>query len=133
MPIFQVVRPWVSLVLVVGAVALTIHHVMGHRHFVAIPLLLVPGLVLGVTEYRFRQDVARFSQVASQIAGRPVTMECQRLTGALVDVTSELGYVEFDSSGAPRMSVGSSATPAIACATTYTATSATPPSSRSLP
>ncbi len=101
MPIFQVVRPWVSLVLVVGAVALTIHHVMGHRHFVAIPILLVPGLVLGVTEYRFRQDVARFSQVASHIAGRPVTMECQRLTGALVDVTSELGYVEFDASGSP--------------------------------
>jgi len=87
--------------LVVGAAALTVHHVMGHRHFVAIPLLLVPGLVLGVTEYQFREDVGLFSEVATEIAGRPVTMQCQRLTGALLDATSELGYVEFDASGRP--------------------------------
>lgn len=74
---------------------------MGHRHFVLIPMLLVPGLVLGVSEYRFRQDVATFSQVASEIADRPVGMQCQRLTGALVDPTAELGYVQFDASGRP--------------------------------
>jgi hypothetical protein len=91
----------VSLILVVGAIALTIHHVMGHRHFVAIPVLLLPGLVLGITEYQFREDVGLFSSVASRIAGRPVTMECQRLTGALMDVTSELGYVKFDAAGRP--------------------------------
>ena len=94
-------RPWASLLLVVGAVALTIHHVLGHRHFVAIPLLLVPGLVLGATEYQFRRDVAHFSQIASQIAERPVGIQCQRLTGALVDATSELGYVKFDAAGRP--------------------------------
>jgi hypothetical protein len=87
--------------MVVGAVALTIHHAMGHRHFVLIPALLVPGLVLGVTEYRFREDVALFSQVASEVAGRPVTMQCQRLTGSLIDVTGELGYVQFDAAGQP--------------------------------
>jgi hypothetical protein len=95
------VRPWMSLLLVVGAVALTIHHVMGRRHFIGIPLLLVPGLVLGVTEYRHRQDVALFSDVATDIADRQVTMQCQRLTGSLVDVTSELGYVQFTAAGQP--------------------------------
>ena len=90
-----------SLLLVVGAVGLTIHHVIGHRHFIAIPLLLVPGLLLGVTEYQFRADVALFSDVATNIAGRPVSMQCQRLTGALIDVTAELGYVQFDASGKP--------------------------------
>ncbi len=90
-----------SLLLVVGAVGLTIHHMFGHRHFISIPLLLVPGLVLGVTEYQFRADVALFSEVATEIAGRPVSMQCQRLTGALVDVTAELGYVTFDASGQP--------------------------------
>lgn len=90
-----------SLLLVVGALALTAHHVMGHRHFILIPALLVPGLVLGATEYRFRQDVAEFSQVASQVAERPVTMQCQRLTGALIDPTAELGYVDFDAAGNP--------------------------------
>jgi len=90
-----------SLLLVVGAVALTIHHAMGHRHFFAIPALLIPGLVLGTAEYQFRQDVDLFSSVATQIAGRPVTMQCQRLTGALFDATSELGYVQFDASGQP--------------------------------
>lgn len=74
---------------------------MGRRHYVAIPLLLIPGLVLGFYEYRFRQDLSQFSEVASQVAGRPVQMECQRLTGALVDVTGELGYVEFDAAGVP--------------------------------
>lgn len=87
--------------MVAGAVALAIHHAMGHRHAIAIPLLLVPGLVLGVSEMRFRQDVAAFSDVASEIAGRPVIMQCQRLASALVDATSELGYVEFDAQGRP--------------------------------
>jgi len=90
-----------SLFLVVGAVALTVHHVMGHRHFLAIPALLVPGLVLGVTEYQYREDVSLFSSVASEVAGRPVTMQCQRLTGSLIDATSELGYVKFDAAGRP--------------------------------
>lgn len=90
-----------SLLLVVGAVALTIHHALGHRHFVLIPTLLIPGLTLGALEYQFRQDVQLFSEVASQIAERPVTMQCQRLTGALVDVTGELGYVKFNADGSP--------------------------------
>ena len=89
------------MLLVVGAIALTIHHAMGHRHSFAIPALLLPGLILGVTEYQFRQDVSLFSSVASRIAGRPVEIQCQRLTGALIDVTGELGYVQFDASGRP--------------------------------
>lgn len=95
------VRPWISLLFVAGAVALAIRHALGHRHSIAIPLLLLPALVLGVQEYRFREDVALFSDVATHIAGRPVTIQCQRLSGAMLDVTGELGYVMFDAEGHP--------------------------------
>lgn len=95
-------RPWIALILIAGATLLTVRQVMGHNHRIAIPILLVPGLVLGVQEYRFRQDVAELSHVASGIAGRPVTIHCQRLSGAMFDVTAELGYVMFDASGQPE-------------------------------
>ncbi len=94
-------RPWIALILVAGAAALSFRHALGHRHGIAIPLLLLPALVLGVQEYRFRQDVGLFSEIATEVAGRPVTMQCQRLTGAMLDATSELGYVMFDAEGHP--------------------------------
>jgi hypothetical protein len=96
------VRPWIALLLVAGVVVLVIRQVMGHNHRIAIPLLLIPALVLGVQEYRFRQDDALFSHVASGIAGHPVTIECQRLSSAMFDVGSELGYVMFDANGIPE-------------------------------
>jgi hypothetical protein len=95
------VRPWIALFLTAGAVALAVRHVVGHRHPVLIPLLLVPALVLGWFEWQFRLDQHQFSAVATRIAGREVTIECQRLGGALLDVTSELGYVQFDADGRP--------------------------------
>jgi hypothetical protein len=64
-------------------------------------LLLLPALFLGWQEWQFRQDEAEFSAVATQIAGRDVQVQCQRFTGALVDVTAEAGYVEFDAAGRP--------------------------------
>lgn len=81
--------------------AASIRHVMGHRHTVLIPVLLVPALFLGWQEWQFRQDEAQFSAVATQIAGRDVQVECQRFMGALVDATGEAGYVQFDADGAP--------------------------------
>jgi len=74
---------------------------MGHRHPVLIPLLLLPALFLSWQEWSFRADQSRFSEVASQIAEREVTVECQRFSGALLDATAEAGYVEFDANGAP--------------------------------
>ena len=78
------VRPWIALLLVAGAAALSFRHALGHRHSIAIPLLLLPALVLGVQEYRFRQDIGLFSDIATEFAGRPVTMQCQRLSGAML-------------------------------------------------
>lgn len=95
-------RPWIALLLTAGGVAAAARHVMGHRHPVLIPLLLVPALVLGWSEWRWRTDQQTFSAVASRLAERPVRIECQRFGGALLDVTNELGYVEFDASGNPR-------------------------------
>jgi len=95
------VRPWVALLLTAGAVALAVRHAVGHRHPVLIPLLLVPALVLGWFEWQFRMDQHLFSAVATRIAERDVTIECQRLGGALLDVTAELGYVQFDADGRP--------------------------------
>lgn len=95
------VRPWIALLLTAGAVALAVRHALGHRHSVLIPLLLVPALVLGWFEWRFRADQDLFSSVASRIAERDVRIECQRLSGAMVDATGELGYVQFDGDGRP--------------------------------
>jgi hypothetical protein len=95
------VRPWITLLLIAGSLAAAVRHVMGHRHPILIPLLLVPALVLGWMEWQWRQDQATFSAVATEIAGRPVSIECQRFGGALLDVTAELGYVQFDASGRP--------------------------------
>lgn len=95
-------RPWIALALVAASVVAGLRHVMGHRHPVLIPLLLVPGLVLGWSEWRWRADQATFSAVATEIAGRPVHIQCQRFGGALLDVTGELGYVKFDAAGRPE-------------------------------
>jgi hypothetical protein len=95
------VRPWFALLLTAGAVALGVRHALGHRHPVLIPLLLVPAVALGWFEWQFRSDEHLFSAVATELAGRDVSIECQRLGGALVDVTSELGYVRFDADGRP--------------------------------
>jgi hypothetical protein len=74
---------------------------MGHKHTILIPALLLPALFMGWQEWQFRQDEAQFSAVATRIAGRPVHVQCQRFTGALVDATSEAGYVPFDAAGNP--------------------------------
>ena len=89
------------LVALAGAGGLTIRHAQGHRHGIAIPLLLVPGLVLGWFEYEDRKADQLLTSVASTLAGRPVHVECQRLGGALLDMGSELGYVAYDQNGRP--------------------------------
>lgn len=89
------------LVALAGAGGFTVRHVMGHRHGIVIPLLLVPGLVLGWFEYEDRMANNKLTHVASVLAGHPVHVECQRLGGALIDMGSELGYVAYDQNGRP--------------------------------
>lgn len=74
---------------------------MGHQHKLLIAALLVPALFLGWQEWQFREDQQTFSAVASRIAGSDVSVQCQRFTGALVDATTEAGYVYFDADGVP--------------------------------
>jgi hypothetical protein len=94
-------RPWIILALLAGSMVATARHLMGHRHTVLIPLLLVPALALGWMELTFRSDQDSFSEVATTIAGRDVSIECQRFGGALLDPTAEAGYVQFDADGSP--------------------------------
>jgi hypothetical protein len=95
------VRLWIVLALLAAATAAGFRHLMGHKHTVLIPLLLVPALVMGWQEWAFRQDEQRLSDVATRIVGHPVHVQCQRFTGALLDVTAEAGYVQFDADGQP--------------------------------
>ena len=94
-------RLWIVLALAACASAATVRHVMGHRHPVVIPILLLPALFLGWQEWHFRSDQAEFSAIASEIAGRDVRVQCQRFTGALLDPTAEAGYVQFNADGSP--------------------------------
>jgi hypothetical protein len=89
------------LALLAGSAAATVRHAMGHRHTILIPLLLVPALFLGWQEWGFRSDQNDFSAIATRIAERDVSMECQRFSGALLDPTAEAGYVPFNADGSP--------------------------------
>src|SRR5262249_60883923 len=74
---------------------------MGHAHRIALSLLLVPALLLSWWEAENHQADVRMSQAASALAGRPVYVTCQRLTGAFVDAGAELGYVRGGPDGQP--------------------------------
>lgn len=95
------VRHWIVLALLAASAAASVRHVMGHRHTVLIPVLIVPALLLGWQEWGFRADQDEFSAIATTIAGRDVRIECQRFTGALLDPTAEAGYVPFNADGSP--------------------------------
>lgn len=94
-------RQWIVLALVAGTAVAAARHVMGHHHSILIPVLLVPALLLGWQERSFQADEAEFSRIAAEIAERDVRIECQRLSGALLDPTAEAGYVAFDAAGTP--------------------------------
>ena len=69
--------------------------------------LLLVGAVVGVAAYFFllRPDLGKTEQtlgaLASQIAGRPVTVKCQGVVAGAVDVTASGGKVIFDANGRP--------------------------------
>ena len=95
------VRFWIVLALLAGSAAASVRHAMGYHHKILIPLLLVPALFLGWQEWGFRSDQNEFSAIATRIAQRDVSMECQRFGGALLDPTAEAGYVPFNADGSP--------------------------------
>lgn len=89
------------LVLLAGSGALLIRHAQGHRHSIVIPVLLVPGLVLGFFEYEDRRADQRITAAASLLAGRPVRVVCERLGASLLDMSSDLGFVPYGPDGRP--------------------------------
>ena len=97
--------PYVRLVLVflllAGSGVLAVRHVQGHRHSFVIPVLLVPGLVLGWFEYEDRRADQALSAAATVLVGRPVSVDCQRFGAAMLDGGAELGRVAFGPDGRP--------------------------------
>lgn len=95
------VRLIIVVVLLAGGAVLTVRQAMGHAHRLALSLVLVPMIVLAWFEYENHEADLTMSHAASVLAGRPVHVTCQRLTGTFVDAGAELGYVQWGPGGAP--------------------------------
>jgi hypothetical protein len=69
-----------------------------------VALAIIVAGILG-TAFVFHERHAALQHelgpVASELAGRPVHVHCQGLTGDLLDATAEAGTVQFDSNGNP--------------------------------
>jgi hypothetical protein len=63
--------------------------------------LTVPLLLVVAFQQEQRQNEHRLGKVASEIAGRPVSVHCPGLLERLVDVSSNAGTVFFDDKGQP--------------------------------
>ncbi len=66
-------------------------------------LLVVVSLFAAAVwnQHRTNAHERRLGEIASEIAGRPVAINCQGLPSALIDVTSLAGEVMFDHEGRP--------------------------------
>jgi hypothetical protein len=69
------------------------------RTSIAILVLLAAVIAWQVERERSRDQ--RMSRIASEIAGRPVEVDCPGLLRKLVDIRTEGGSVRFDASGKP--------------------------------
>jgi hypothetical protein len=63
--------------------------------------LAVPLLVIVALQQEQRQNEHRLARVASEIAGRKVSVHCPGFLGRLVDVSPNAGTVYFDEEGRP--------------------------------
>lgn len=70
------------------------------RPLVALLSLALPALLLW-GQYRVDDHERALGEVASAIAGRPVTVACQGLPSSLLDATAAAGEVQFDHAGTP--------------------------------
>jgi hypothetical protein len=95
------VRLAIAIVLLAGGAVLTARQAVGHAHRLALGLVLVPALLLSWWEFEDHRADVLMSHAASELAGRPVHVTCQRLTGTFVDAGAELGYVQWGPDGKP--------------------------------
>jgi hypothetical protein len=65
--------------------------------------LIVVGILGAAFVFHERRSVLEheLGSVATQLAGRPVHVHCQGLSGDLLDATPETGTVRFDANGRP--------------------------------
>src|ERR1035437_10175678 len=65
--------------------------------------VIVVGILGAAFVYHERRSALdhQLGSVASQLADRHVRVQCQGLTGELLDVTAETGTVQFDANGDP--------------------------------
>ena len=65
-------------------------------------IVAVPVLLFGWLTWSERSFEHRLQPIASEIAGRPIAVDCQGFLGSLIDVQSREGEVQFDASGRPE-------------------------------
>lgn len=70
------------------------------RYVLAVVLVGLLGLGFVLRERKSALEHS-LGAVATQLAERPVRVQCQGLTGELVDVTAEAGTVGVDANGRP--------------------------------
>jgi hypothetical protein len=68
---------------------------------VATLVLAVGGVGFAMHERKAAVE-AHLGEVATDLGRRHVHVRCQSFGGALIDVSNEAGYVEFDASGVPK-------------------------------
>jgi hypothetical protein len=69
-------------------------------------VLLIAVVAIGITWWQGHHaeaaaEQASWSRIASELAHRPVSVHCQGIVSAAVDVSPEAGTVQFDASGRP--------------------------------
>jgi hypothetical protein len=72
------------------------------RRLALAALVLVVGGVGFVMHERKSAFEGRLGSAATELGSRHVHVHCQSFGGALIDVSTEAGYVEFDASGVPK-------------------------------
>jgi hypothetical protein len=65
-------------------------------------IVAVPVLLFAWLTWSERSFEHRLQPIASEIAGRPISVDCQSFLGSLVDVQSREGEVRFDADGVPE-------------------------------
>ena len=102
---------WIALIAVAASAALAVRWALRRVDEIgrprAFPRYSVAGLaILGVLAaipvVRHDRLEHRLSAVASQLAGRAVTVHCQTAGEEFIDAGAELGFVRYDASGRPE-------------------------------
>jgi hypothetical protein len=103
---------WLAAAAVAGAFAFTARWYLGGRldslgrairfPTVSVVLLVILASVAAYPGIARHREEKRLARAASVIAGAPVKVVCQTLSGAFVDAGAEAGYVRWGADGVPE-------------------------------